>query len=66
MHRHYRTIKLPEKMVEAIERLMKEHPEYGYVSVADFVKDSVRHHYYLRVHGVKVGENGRVSRIAHR
>ena len=38
MRRHYKTVKLPEEMVEAIEQLLKEHPEHGYVSVAEFVK----------------------------
>jgi len=43
-------------MLEAIELLIRDHPEYGYSSVADFVKDSVRHHYCWRVQRIKVEE----------
>ncbi|MCW3986322.1 MAG: ribbon-helix-helix domain-containing protein [Candidatus Bathyarchaeota archaeon] len=53
MRRHYRTIKLPKEMIETIEQLMKEHPEYGYVSIADFVKDSIGQHYCWYIHGIK-------------
>ena len=44
MAKQYRTVKLPAKMLEAVEQLVKDHPEYGYSSIADFVKDAVRHH----------------------
>lgn len=57
MRRHYKTVKLPEEMVDAIEQLLKEHPEYGYVSVAEFIKDSVRHHYCQYVSSVKSEKN---------
>lgn len=45
MVRHYRTVKLPIEMFEAIEVFIEKHPEYGYTSIADFVKDAVRHQY---------------------
>jgi len=43
-------------MLEAIDLLIKDHPECGYSSIADFVKDSVRHHYCWYVHGIKLEE----------
>lgn len=56
MVKRYRTVKLPVKMFEAVEQLVKDHPEYGYSSIADFVKDAVRHHYLWCVHRIKVVE----------
>ncbi|MDI6806085.1 MAG: hypothetical protein QMD20_05425 [Candidatus Bathyarchaeia archaeon] len=56
MIRQYRTIKLPAKMLEAIESIIKSNPECGYNSIADFVKDSVRHHYCWFVHKIKFEE----------
>jgi hypothetical protein len=41
-------------MIEAIEFLIEHHPECGYSSVADFVKDSVRHHYCWHVHKIEL------------
>ena len=43
--RRYRTVKLPIEMLEAIEGFIEKHPEGGYSSIADFVKDAVRHQY---------------------
>jgi len=40
-------------MITAVEKLIKDHPEYGYASLADFIKDSVRHHYVWYVHKIK-------------
>ncbi|HKZ94045.1 MAG TPA: hypothetical protein VJ249_05635 [Candidatus Bathyarchaeia archaeon] len=57
MVRLYRTVKLPSKMLEGIELLIKDHPECGYSSVADFVKDSVRHHYCWRINRTKAEED---------
>ena len=54
MGKLYRTVKLPSNMLEAIELLMEGHPECGYSSVADFVKDSVRHHYCWHIHRIKL------------
>lgn len=39
---HYRSVKLPNCLVEAITAFITTHNEYGYVSIADFVKNSVR------------------------
>jgi len=38
----FRNIKLPIEMVEAIEEVIKRHPECAWRSVADFVRDAVR------------------------
>ena len=51
--KQYRTVKLPSKMVQSIELLIKDHPELGYSSTADFVKDAVRLHYCWRNYGIK-------------
>ena len=45
MRERFRTIKLPEAMVKNIELMVTMHPEWGYRSTADFVKDSVRHNF---------------------
>jgi len=38
----YRSIKLPNGLVEAITDFITTQKEYGYNSIADFVKDSIR------------------------
>ena len=38
----YKGITLPQEMVEEIKKLIEEHPELGYSSVAEFVKDAIR------------------------
>ena len=42
MARNYRTVKLPEELVNEIERLMKKHRRLGYRTIAEFVVDAVR------------------------
>jgi len=39
---NWKTTALPSELVVIIEKLLKDHPELGYKSVAEFVKDSVR------------------------
>jgi hypothetical protein len=43
-------------MLEEIELLIRDHPEWGYSSIADFVKDAVRVHYCWRIHRIKCKE----------
>jgi len=38
----YRNLSLPTEMVEEIERYINEHPEAGFVSIAEFIRFSVR------------------------
>ena len=38
----YRSIKLPNGLVEAIENFIDAHEGYGFNSIVDFVKDSIR------------------------
>jgi metal-responsive CopG/Arc/MetJ family transcriptional regulator len=38
----YRTLTLPIEMVEEIEKVIKENPQLGYTSLAEFVKDAIR------------------------
>lgn len=53
MPNRFRTVKLPDEMVKHIEILLSKHPEWGYRSMADFVKDSVRHNIDLLSLGKK-------------
>jgi Arc/MetJ-type ribon-helix-helix transcriptional regulator len=41
----YKTISLTKPMVEEIEQAIKEHPEKGYTSVADFVRRALTAYY---------------------
>ena len=38
----YRSIRLKNAMIEAIEKYIQEHPEMAYKSIADFISDAVR------------------------
>ncbi|AEA48043.1 ribbon-helix-helix domain-containing protein [Archaeoglobus veneficus] len=43
------SIRLPEELIREIERIIDEHPELGYVSVPEFVREAVRDYIlYLR------------------
>jgi len=44
----YRTVKLPESMVKAIEEILKMHPECGWQSISEFVRDAVRYSLYWK------------------
>ena len=48
----YRSVKLPTSMILAIEAVVKNHPECGFTSIADFVKDAVRHYICFKVHNI--------------
>jgi metal-responsive CopG/Arc/MetJ family transcriptional regulator len=51
--KQYRTVKLPSKMLEEIELLIRDYPEWGYSSIADFIKDAVRFYFWCRIDGTK-------------
>lgn len=38
----YKSVQLPEKMVEEVRRVIDEWEEFGYVSIKGFVEDAVR------------------------
>jgi|GEM_PF-1003144 metal-responsive CopG/Arc/MetJ family transcriptional regulator len=38
----YKGISIPKEMFEEVEKVIKEHPELGYSSITDFIKDAVR------------------------
>ena len=42
MVQRYRTVRLPEELVNEIERVIKKHKKYGYRSIAEFVAEAVR------------------------
>ncbi len=42
--RDYTSISLSKKLMEYVEEFIKEHPELGYTSSAEFVKETIRWH----------------------
>ena len=38
----YRSIKLPNELIEEIRRIITEHKKLGYMSHSEFVKDATR------------------------
>lgn len=42
MRREYVNLKLPKDLVEMVEKFIEEHPEWGYTSVPEFVKEAIR------------------------
>jgi hypothetical protein len=38
----YKTISIKIETIEMIEKFMKEHPEWGYTSVTEFIRESLR------------------------
>ena len=42
MDKGYTTLSIPTELYKKVEKFIKEHPEYGYASVTEFFKDSLR------------------------
>ncbi len=40
----YKTVSIPRKLLDEVENLVKEHPELGYASYTEFVREAVRIH----------------------
>jgi metal-responsive CopG/Arc/MetJ family transcriptional regulator len=40
--RKYRSLSLPVELLELVEKTIEEHPEFGYSSLTEFVKDAIR------------------------
>ena len=38
----YRSVKLPNELIEEIKRIITEHKELGYMSHSEFIKDATR------------------------
>lgn len=38
----FRTMSLPSELLEKAEKYVEDHPEKGFVTLTDFVKDSIR------------------------
>ena len=38
----YRSISLPEDLINLVEKVIEEHPEYGYKSLSEFIKDAIK------------------------
>ena len=38
----YRSVKLPNELIEEIKRIIAEHKELGYMSHSEFIKDATR------------------------
>ncbi|MGD0203814.1 MAG: hypothetical protein ABSC20_07925 [Candidatus Bathyarchaeia archaeon] len=62
MPNRFRTIKLPEEMTRHIEFMVSRHPEWGYRSMADFVKDSVRHNFHWLAQSDKLEQNSKLHK----
>jgi len=46
----YSTVSLPRELHERIKRALEEHPEWGFSSVAEFIRASIRaYEYYDRI-----------------
>ncbi|WP_156786005.1 ribbon-helix-helix domain-containing protein [Archaeoglobus veneficus] len=56
--RKYVTLKLPEEFVDMVKRFIDEHPEWGYTSVPEFVKEAIRD-YILYLESSKVAESSK-------
>jgi len=56
--REYVTLKLPKEFVDMVKRFIEEHPEWGYTSVPEFVKEAIRD-YILYLESSKVAESSR-------
>lgn len=39
---HYKAVTLPEPLILEIEKFIKENPNLGYGSIAEFIKDAIR------------------------
>ena len=44
MSKDYVTLKIPQELITAIDEIIKKHPELGYRSRAEFVKEAIRNH----------------------
>lgn len=42
MSRKYRRVSLKKELVDVVEKFIRNNPEYGYRSIAEFVEDAVR------------------------
>ncbi len=40
----YTTVSISEEMAQEIEKFMREHPELGYTSISEFVREAIRSH----------------------
>ena len=59
---NYRGVNLKKELVDDIDRLIKEHPEAGYISAADVVSEAVR----LRIQNLKEKYPSKSSSVAQR
>ena len=57
----YRGVSLPKEMIDEINRIIRQYPELGYSSVADFIKDAVREKMLkLKQALIEVKDNNRI------
>lgn len=50
----YKSIQIPEPLLEQIQKLLKEHEELGFTSMAEFVKVAIREK--LKEYGYDLGK----------
>ena len=56
--RKYVTLKLPEEFVEMVREFIEKHPEWGYTSVPEFVKEAIRD-YILYLESLRESESSK-------
>jgi metal-responsive CopG/Arc/MetJ family transcriptional regulator len=44
----YTSISLPKKFIERIRKYIEAHPEEGYSSITDFIKEATRKHIHAK------------------
>ena len=43
---HYVNVHLPKELIKEIDAFMKEHPEFGYTSRPELIKEAIREKLY--------------------
>ncbi len=54
----YVNLKLPKDMIELVRKFIEEHPEWGYTSVPEFVKEAIRD-YILYLESSKASQSSK-------
>jgi len=57
----YRGVSLMKELVDAVEKLVQNHPNTGYKNIAEFIADAVRRRLeeVRKAHAISVAEKGK-------
>ncbi len=58
----YVNVKLPKEMVEMVRKFIDEHPEWGFTSVPEFIKEAIRD-YIIYLESSKVSETEKREKV---